>query len=83
MKRKEQDNELDGLIGQITADANGEAEQLWAFWRAFRDGVRVPCEASVIGEPVQVVKFDFNGNPRRGLTAVCRRPDGAICGGGI
>ncbi len=77
MKRKEQDNELDGLIGQITADANGEAEQLWAFWRAFRDGVRVPCEASVIGEPVQVVKFDFNGNPRRGLTAVCRRPDGA------
>jgi hypothetical protein len=68
---------LDDLIDEITTDANGESEQLWAFRQAFEDEVAVPCEGSVIGEPVQVLKFDFDGNERRGLTAVCRRADGA------
>lgn len=67
---------LDGLIDEITTDANGEAEQLWAFRQAFEDDVAVPCEATVIGEPVHVLKFDYDGNERRGLTAVCRRMDG-------
>lgn len=67
---------LDELIEEITTDANGETEQLWAFRQALEDDVTVPCEASVIGEPVEVVKFDFDGNERRGLTAVCRRADG-------
>ena len=67
---------LDELIDEITTDANGDAEQLWAFRQAFEDGIAVPCDATVIGEPVQVLKFDFDGNETRGLTAVCRRPDG-------
>lgn len=67
---------LDGLIDEITTDANGEAEQLWAFRQAFEDDVAVPCKATVIGEPVQVLKFDYDGNERRGLTAVCQRMDG-------
>jgi len=67
---------LGELIDEITTDANGEAEQLWAFRQAFEDNVAVPCEASVVGQPVQVLRFDYDGNERRGLTAVCRRADG-------
>jgi hypothetical protein len=78
MKKTNRDSELeylDELIDQITTDANGEDEQLWAFRQTFEDDVAVPCEATVIGEPVQVLKFDYDGNARRGLTAVCRRAD--------
>ena len=68
---------LDKLIEQITLDANGEAEQIWAFRQAFEDELRVPFEAFVIGEPVAVIGFDYDGNERRGLTARCRRVDGS------
>ena len=67
---------LDELIRQITADANGVNQQLLAFRQAFDEGVSVPCDAFVIGEPVPVVRFDYDGNERRGLTATCHRPDG-------
>ncbi len=76
MKNANRDIELDELIDEITRDANGDAEQLWAFRQAFEINVAVPCEASVVGRPVQVLRFDFDGNERRGLTAVCRRADG-------
>ena len=67
---------LDELIEQITVDAYGEGEQLWAFRQAFADEVPVPCDALVIGEPLSVLEFDYDGNERRGLTAKCRRSDG-------
>ena len=67
---------LDELVEDITVDANGEDEQLWAFRQAFEDDIPVPCQATVIGEPVQVTKFDYDGNERRGLTATYRRGDG-------
>ena len=76
MKNANRDRELDELIDEITTDANGEAEQLWAFRQAFEDNVAVPCEASIVGQVVQVLRFDYDGNERRGLTAVCRRTDG-------
>src|ERR1035438_4427166 len=34
--------------------------------------------ASIVGEPVTVVPFDFEGNARRGLVANCRREDGSL-----
>jgi hypothetical protein len=68
---------LDRLIDEITVDANGDDEQLWAFRQAFEEGIRVPCDAFVIGEPVSIAGFDYDGNPRRGLTARCRRDDGS------
>ena len=43
MKNANRDSELDELIDEITTDANGEAEQLWAFRQAFEDNV--PCPA--------------------------------------
>jgi hypothetical protein len=67
---------LDALVAEITTDAYGEAEQLWAFRQAFQDGVSRPCDALVIDELVSVVEFCCDGNERRGVTARCRRPDG-------
>jgi len=76
MKRRDQAYldaaSLDKLVEEITVDANGEDEHLWAFRQAFEDNVSLPGEATVIGEPVKVMKFDYDGNNRRGLTAMCR-----------
>ena len=81
MSRKgRQDNDLtalDELIEDITVDAYGDDEQLWAFRQAFEDEVSLPADGFVIGEPVAVVEIDYDGNERRGLTAKCRRADGS------
>jgi hypothetical protein len=69
--------DLDGLIAGITGHAISEDEQSQAFLRAVTDGIPVPCDGFVIGEPVSVVAFEYNGNARRGLTAKCRRRDGS------
>ena len=68
---------LDELIEEITVDAYGDDEQLWAFRQAFEDEVSLPADGFVIGEPVAVVEIDYDGNDRRGLTAKCRRADGS------
>jgi tetratricopeptide (TPR) repeat protein len=69
--------ELDALIYEVIVDANGEDEQLWAFRQAFEDALSLPADGFVIGEPVAVISFDYDGNQRRGLTARCRREDGS------
>ena len=74
MKRNHR--ELDELIDEITVDAYGEEEQMGAFLQALEDNVSFPCTATVIGVPIQITKFDYDGNDRRGLTAKCRRADG-------
>jgi hypothetical protein len=68
---------LDELIEEITIDAYGDDEQLWAFRQAFEDDVSLPADGFVIGEPVSVIAVDYDGNERRGLTARCRREDGS------
>lgn len=75
-KRRPDSAGLDELIDEITVDAYGEQEQLWAFRQAFEDNVPLPADATVVGEPVVVSAFDFDGNERRGLKAKCLRPDG-------
>ena len=69
--------ELDLSIAQITTGAHGDDEQLRAFHRAIQTGVDLPCDAFVIGEPVSMLAFDYDGNQRRGLVARCRREDGS------
>jgi hypothetical protein len=69
--------DLDRDIHEILVDADGDGEQLWAFRQAFEDKVELPCDGFVIGEPVSIVAFDYDGNPRRALTATCRRTDGS------
>ena len=68
---------LDELIAEITVDAYGDDEQLWAFRQAFEDDVALPADGFVIGEPVSVIAVDYDGNERRGLAANCRREDGS------
>jgi hypothetical protein len=68
---------LDEMIAEITVDAYGDYEQLWAFRQAFEDDVALPADGFVIGEPVSVIAVDYDGNERRGLTARCRREDGS------
>ena len=64
------------LLDRILTDAYGEDEQLWALRQTFEDNVELPADAFVVGEPVEVVEVDYDGTPRRGLTARCRRSDG-------
>ena len=74
------DNEFaaqDELIEEITVDAYGVDEKLWAFRQAFEDDVTLPADGFVIGEPVSVVEINYDGNERRGLTSKCLREDGS------
>ena len=66
----------EALLDEILTDAYGDDDQLWALRQAFEDNVKVPADAFVIGEPVELVAIDYDGNTRRGLTARCRRQDG-------
>ena len=68
---------LDDLIEEITVDAYGDDEMLWAFRQAMEDEIHFPCDGSIIGESVSVTEIDYDGNERRGLTALCRRKDGS------
>ncbi len=60
---------LEHLAAEITADARGDDEELRAFHRALVEGVALPCDAFVIGEPVTLIAFDYDGNRRRGIVA--------------
>lgn len=82
MKKADSDSgnataDLEHLVAEITTDAHGDDEQLWAFRQALVDGVELPCDAFVIGEPVSLIAFDYDGNQRRGIVARCRREDGS------
>jgi len=44
--------------------------------RHYRSTSGCPIEGFVIGEPVTVIAFDYDGNQRRAVTARCRRADG-------
>ena len=74
---RERNREVGELLESVLVDAYGDGEQLWALRQAFEDNLDLPGDAFVIGEPVSIVAFDFDGNERRGLTANCRRDDGS------
>jgi hypothetical protein len=75
---------LEELIDELTAEAGSSDEQIWNFQQALQKHIWLPCEGFVIGEPVTVIAFDYDGNQRRAVTATCRRADGreyevAVC----
>ena len=65
-------DEIDELLEEIMVDAYGDAEQLTSFEVAFEDAARFPFPARLLGQQVDVIKIEFEGNERRGLTALCR-----------
>lgn len=64
---------IDDLIEDVTVDAYGPDEQLWAFRQVFEDTARFPFAGQVVGVDVEVDTVDYEGDDRRGLLAVCRR----------
>ena len=66
-------DEIDDLLEEILVDAYGDSEQLTSFEQAFEDSARFPFPARIVGTSVDVIKVEFDGDDRRGLTAVCRR----------
>lgn len=67
------DEKLDELIDELTVDCYGEDEQLTGLLTAIEDEPISPIAATVVGAPVEVFAFDYEGDPRRGLVARCRR----------
>ena len=59
--------------GRSSSTRYGEYEQLSSFRQVFEDEARFPFHGRVVGAEVDVVAVDFDGDERRGLTAVCRR----------
>jgi hypothetical protein len=75
---KKSQEELNDLVDDITVDADGDDEQLWAFRQVIEDEVAMPSDAFVVGEPVTILEIDYDGNERRGLTAKLRRQDASV-----
>jgi hypothetical protein len=69
---------IDSLLEQILAndDVDDDA-QLRALHRAICDGLALPMDVHVVGEPVSLVAVDYDGHHRRGLVACCHREDGS------
>jgi hypothetical protein len=65
-------DEIDELLQEIMVDANGDAEQLTSLKVAFEGAARFPFPARLLGQHVNVIQVEFEGNERRGLTALCR-----------
>jgi hypothetical protein len=61
----------------MLADAHGDDEQLWALREGIVEALDLPMDVHVVGEPLSLVAVDYDGNPRRGLVARCRREDGS------
>jgi hypothetical protein len=64
---------LDRDIQRIAGSAQTDDQAFRAWQRVFHERVALPCDGFVIGEPISVVEFCYEGNPSRGLTARCRR----------
>ena len=57
--KESRDNDLvalDRLIEEITVDAYGEGERLWAVCQVIEDEVALPADGFVIGEPLSVLE---------------------------
>jgi len=74
-RRQERNDDTARLLARITVDAEGDDEHLWALAETIASDVGLPADAFVVGEPVQVIAIDYEGDPRVGLLATCRRRD--------
>lgn len=68
--------EVDTLLDELLVDAYGDVEQLTALEQGIFDALVFPIEVYVLGEMMSLERVSYDGNPRRGLVAQCRRDDG-------
>ncbi len=68
--------EVDTLLEELLVDAYGDDEQLTALEQGIFDALESPAEVYVLGELMSLERVSYDGNPRRGLVARCRRDDG-------
>lgn len=67
-------DEVDRLVEVITVDCYNLAEQVTAFYEVFGEEIALPATASVVGNTIDVVGFDFAEDDEE-LTATCRSGD--------
>ena len=73
----DESHDIEAVLDVVLTDAHSDDEQIWALHQAFEDHVQLPADAFVIGEPIEVIQIEYDGNERRGLTARCRCEDGS------
>jgi hypothetical protein len=61
---------------KLMRDAESDDAALRVFVRELAKRVRVPIDAHVLGEPVEVLSIRYEGHPCRGVEAVCRAAEG-------
>jgi hypothetical protein len=62
-KRKRLDpGSLNDVINELAAEAGSDDERIWNFQQARQENIWLPCEGVVIGEPITVIAFDYDGN---------------------
>ena len=69
-------SEAGTVLEKMIIAAHGDDEQLWALREGIEKGLDLPMDVHVVGEPLSLIAVDYDGNPRRGLTARCLREDG-------
>jgi hypothetical protein len=55
---------LGEIIDKLTAEARSDQERIWNFQQALQKHVSLPRDGFVVGEPVKLVSFNYNGNLR-------------------
>jgi len=61
---------------KLMRDGESDDAALRVFVREFAQRVRMPIDAHVLGEPVELLAIRYEGQPRRGVEAVCRAAEG-------
>ena len=76
-RKKPASPDVDALLEELLVDACGDDEQLTALREGIAEALDLPVDVHVVGEPLSLIAVDYDGNPRRGLVARCRREDGS------
>lgn len=63
-------------LSAVIGEATSEDAQLKALAASLKGLLHLPVDGLVVGEPVEVTAIEYDGNTRRGLTAVCHRREG-------
>jgi hypothetical protein len=66
-------DDLQRLVDEVTREAQDEPGRFRSFLAALQAVLRLPADAHVIGEPVELLGLDYSGHSRQGLMARCRR----------